>query len=121
MNPYGSLHPTEDIPKPPDTVQTMLLAGGTAQAMDWSSTSAQMVRLSGVSTGGALLNFWANLTSTAAAAPSSGTSTGASSAGSTGVSIPIQGNRTMQLPGGSTGFSVIALTSGYVQAETWRM
>lgn len=121
MIPYGSLHPTEDIPKPPDTVQTLLLAGGTAQALDWGSTETQMVRLSGVSTAGALLNFWANLSSTRAAAPSSGSSTGASSAGSTGVSIPIQGNRTLQVPGGSTGFSVIALTSGYVQAETWRL
>lgn len=114
---YGALNPIDQISNPSDTIQTILLAGGVAQAMDWASTLSQIVRLSGVSTGGALLNFWANLNTTAAAAPSSGTSTGT---GSTGVSCPVQGNRLLQIPGGSTGWSCIALTSGYVQAEVWR-
>ena len=116
MTPYGALHPTNQVPSPPDTIQTLLIAASSGQAMDWSSTHAQMVRLSGVTTAGVLMNFWANLQSTACLAPSTGVSTG-----STGVNIAIQGNRTMQIPGGSTGFSVAALSSGYITAEVWRM
>ena len=116
---YGVLHPIDLVPSVPDTIQTLLIAGSSGQAMDWASTLAQIVELSGVSTAGALLNFWVNLTSTRAAAPSSGTSTG-TLGGTTGVAIPVQGRRVMQIPGGSTGFSVAALSSGYVQAVLWR-
>ena len=121
MIPFGAMSPLDGIPKPPDTIQTLLIAASSGQAMDWASTAAQMVRLSGVSTAGAAINFWANLTSTQCAAPSSGTSTGASTAGSTGVNVAIHGNRTLQIPGGSTGFSVAALSSGYITAEVWRL
>lgn len=30
----GVLHPTDYVPKPPDTVQTLLIAGSSGQAMD---------------------------------------------------------------------------------------
>lgn len=122
MRAYGALSPIDQIPLPPDTVQRLLLAGGTAQVMDWagstvSSTAvgAQLVRFSGVSTAGALLNFWVNLKSTLIASPSSGLSTEGSTLG-----IPVHGERTFQIPGGSTGFSVVALSSGYIDVEVWR-
>lgn len=119
MRTYGSLHPTEQVPAPPDTVNTLLLAGGTAQAMDWP-TGTEIVRLTGLTTAGAQYNFLVNLFSTAAAIPSSGSTS--STSGSTGVSHPVLGEATFQIPGGSTGFSVISHTgsSGYVYAQCWQ-
>lgn len=119
MRSYGSLHPTEQVPLPPDTVNTMLLAGGTAQAMDWPADT-EIVRLTGLTTAGAQFNFMVNLFSTAAAIPSSGSTS--STSGSTGVSHPVLGEATFQIPGGSTGFSVIGHTgsSGYVYAQCWQ-
>jgi hypothetical protein len=114
MRPIGTLHPTEGVPLPPDTVYTLLIAGSSGQAVDWP-TNTQIVRLSGVTTSGAALNFVANLFSTAAAAPSSGLSTS-----STAANHPVSGALMFQVPGGSTGFSVAALSSGYVFAECWR-
>jgi len=114
---YQALSPTDQIPGVPDTIQTLLIAASSGQAVDWASTLAQLVEFAGVSTTGALLNFWVNLNTTRAAAPSSGLSTGTAS---TGVSVPVQGRRVLQIPGGSTGFSVAALSSGYIQALLWR-
>jgi hypothetical protein len=118
MKTYGALHPTDLIPQPPDTVLTMLVEGSSGQAMDWGSTLAQMVRLTGVTTTGGGLNFFASLNSTGAAAPSSGTSTGTTAGGLPSLSVIGQG--TFQIPGGSTGFSVAALSSGYIRAELWK-
>lgn len=109
----------EVVTQPPEDVRTLLIAGSSGQAQDWSSTLSQVVRLSGVSTAGALLNFWANLRSTHAAAPSTG-STG-TTAGSSDQQVAVQGTRTLQIPPGSTGFSVAALTSGYITIEQWRI
>ena len=105
-----------NFPLPPDTVNT-IIAGTTAQAMDWP-TDTQLVRLSGISTGGALMNFYVNMFSTAAALPSSGSTS--STAGTTGVSHPIQGSAIFQVPANSTGFSVIARSSGYIHAECYQ-
>ena len=102
-------------PVPPDTVSTLLLAAATAQAIDFAAES-QLVRLTGMSSAGAQLNFYANLASTAAAIPSSGTTATTST---TGVSIPVLGTREFAIPS-STGFSVIAPTSGYIHVECWR-
>lgn len=101
---------------PPDTVSTLLLGAASAQALDYSS-GTQVVRLTGMTTGGAQLNFYANLVSTSAAIPSSGTTATTST---TGVSVPVLGTRTFVLSGGSTQFSAIAPTSGYVHVECWR-
>lgn len=123
MRAYGALSPIDQIPLPADTVHTLLIAASSGQAMDWSgstvsstATGTQLVRFSGVTTAGALMNFWVDLASTNAAAPSSGLST----QGTAGFGIPVQGNRIFQVPAGSTGFSVAALSSGYVNAEVWR-
>lgn len=98
----------------PDTVTTLLLAAATAQAIDFA-TGTNLIRLTGMTTGGSQLNFYANLSSTAAAIPSSGTT---ATTGSTGVSVPVLGMREFAV--GSTGFSAIAPTSGYVHVECWR-
>lgn len=119
MRSYGTLHPTEGVPTPPDTVNTILLAGGTAQAMDWPADT-DIVRFTGLSSAGAQFNFLANLFSTAAAIPTTGSTS--STAGTTGVSHPVLGEATFQVPGGSTGFSVVSHTgsSGYVYAQCWK-
>lgn len=119
----GTLHPTDGLPKPPDTVQTLLIAGSSGQAMDWNSAAAagaggiNVARFTGISTANAMLIFNVNLMSTKAAVPSSGTST----QGTTGFNHPVIGQGTFQIPGGSTGFSVAALSSGYIQVELWKM
>lgn len=125
MRAYGARSPIDQIPLPPDSVQTLLIAASSGQAMDWvnstvgsSAVGAQLVRFSGQSTLGAQLNFYVSLNSTKAAAPSSGTSTG-STDGSL-PSISVMGERTLQIPPGSTGFSVAGLAAGYVHAEVWR-
>lgn len=117
MRAYGARSPIDQIPLPPDTIQTLLIAASSGQAMDWP-TDAQLVRFSGQSTAGALLNFGVSLNSTRAAAPSSGLSTGSTDGGN--PTIPVQGNRTLQIPPGSTGWSAAGLSSGYITAEVWR-
>lgn len=100
----------------PDTHTTILLAAATAQASDYA-TDTHIIRVTGMTTAGAQLNFYANLQSTAAAIPSSGTTATTST---TGVSIPVLGTRVFAVGSGSTGFSVIAPTSGYVHVECWK-
>lgn len=114
MRSASILHPTDGIPVPPDTVNTMLIASSSGQAMDWP-TGTQMARLSGMSTAGAAMNFFVNLYSTACAVPTTG-----SSVSSTGVVHPVMGSASFQIPGASTGFSVAALSSGYVMVECWK-
>ena len=130
MRAYAALNPIDQIEQPPDTVHTMLLAGGTGQSRDWASSAssagaaasnAHLVRFTGVTTAGAQFNFHVAMWSTHAALPSSGTSiTTGTSIGSTANSIPVLGSRVLQIPSWSTGWSAIGRTSGYVMAEVWR-
>jgi len=128
MNRFGTLHPTEGNPLVPDQVTTFLMTGGSsAQASDWLSTGstamanagaagAHIVRLRGMTTAGGTYLFSANMKSTSAAVPASGTSHASS-----GVNIPIGPYpETFQVPLDSTGFSFAAFTSGYVIMEQWR-
>jgi len=128
MRTYGALNPIDQIPVPPDTVTTFLMTGGSsAQAGSWLSSGSTVtanaavagvgiVRLTGMSSAGGAFFFSANLFSTAAAVPASGTTISAS-----GVNHPIAtGPLTFQVPGASTGFSFAAFTSGYVIMEQWR-
>jgi len=117
MRGIGSLHPTEAVPVPPDTVSTLLIANSSGQTLDWpSGSTGGLVRFTGQTTAGAQLNFVVNLESTKAAAPSSGTST----VGTTGFGCLVLGSGTYQIPGGSTCWSVASLSSGYVSAEIWK-
>lgn len=119
MRAYGALSPIKYIPQPPDTVQTMLIAGSSGQNMDWGSTLAHLVRFTGISTAlpAIPLNFVVNLRSSAIVAPSSGTSI---TTDTTGNGVMVIGTRTLQIPPGSTGWSAAAASSGYVIAEQWR-
>lgn len=112
---YGALSPTDGIPKPADTIATRILAAGTAQAID-VSTAAKLLRVSGMSTGGVAQGFFVNIGTTRAAIPTSGSATG-----TTAVNHPVHGSRMFQIPGGTTGISVIADIAGRYQAEFWTM
>ena len=104
-----------EIPVAPDTCNTILLAAATAQTMDYP-TGTHLVRLTGVTTAGAQLNFYVNSQSTAVVVPSSGSSATTST---TGVTVPVLGYRDFAV-GSSTGFGLIAPTSGYVHVECWK-
>lgn len=132
MRNYGSMHPTELIELPADTVFTFLMTGGSsAQSADWptsaaaaaanaSSAGINLVRFTGQTSAGAQLGYMVNMISTHANVPTSGSSvTTGTSAGSTGNSFPVFGARTLQVPMFSTGFSVASFTSGYIIAEMW--
>lgn len=114
MRQYGTMHPTEFAEMPPDATQILLIANSSGQAMDLPS-GAQIVEFTGISTAGAQLNFMVNLQSTAAQAPSSG-----SSGGSTGIGHMVMGRKVFQLPGSSTGWSAAAVSSGYICANFWK-
>lgn len=114
MKTIQTLHPNENIPVPPDSVNTLLIAGSSGQAMDWP-TGTHIARLTGLTTAGAQLNFHVNAFSTQAAAPSSGAST----QGAAGFQVPVLGQGTFQVQG-STGFSVASLSSGYIMVECWK-
>lgn len=125
MRAIGLMHPTDETVTPPDTVTAILLAAAVAQAMDMP-TGAKMVIITGVSSGNSTvalaqgIPLYVNMFSSAAAIPSSGTTSATNtSAGSTGVSFPVLGQRRIQVPGASTGFSVIAPSSGWALFEWW--
>lgn len=120
MRAYGAL--TRDIEGYPDTIHRILLTGGSsAQAMDWGSTLTQLARFTGMTTAGLAFTIFANLVSTHAAVPASGTSaTTGTTAGSTGNNLPVMSARTFQVPAWSTGFSVASYSSGFAIVEVWR-
>lgn len=130
MRAYGTLSGLDTIPLPADTVATFNMTGGSsAQASDWfssgstalgaaSSAGPQIVTFVGHSSAGGTYNFFVNFFSTLAAVPASGTTVGMGA--SSGVSVPVAGVGTFQIPGGSTGYSIAALSSGYVYAAQWR-
>lgn len=114
MRPISSLHPTDQIPVPPDTVNTILLTGGSsAQNMDYPS-GAQIMRVTPMTTSGGAFHCFLNAFSTGANVPTTGSSTASS------VSHPVMSAMAFQIPGSSTGFSVAAISSGYVFVEFWR-
>ena len=117
MRGIGLLHPTDDIPIPPDTVGALVLAAGTASTLD-VPTGATHVRLSGQSTGNSPLQFFVNFQSTAAVVPSAsfGATTGTSS-----LSQGVNGSILQRLLGGVTAMGVVAQTSGIVTAEWWKI
>ncbi len=128
IRPFATLHPQDAGPMPPDIVQTLLLAAGTAQNLDWFSSAGTaaanagvagvgIVVFTGQTTGNAALNFSLNLYSSGVISPTSGTSV--NTTGSSGVSHPVNGSAFFQVPAASTGWSAIALTSGYVMCEQW--
>lgn len=133
MRTYASPSIPNNIPFPADSVQSMLLAAGVAQAFDWpnstggsasNATTAQahIVRITFMTTAGVSMGGMVNLYSTNANAPTSGSSaTTGTTSGSTGNSVPVIGqNNGYQIPGYSTGWSAAAPSSGWCIAEIWR-
>lgn len=132
MRTYGTLRTPDTIPQPPDTVQTFLLAAGTAQALDWPNSTGgaaanadanecQIARFTFCTTAGAPMLGMVNLNSTLANAPSSGTSaTTGTTVGSTGNAIPVLGQGSYGLPSYSTGYSVASPSSGNCIVEIWK-
>lgn len=122
MRTYGALNPIDQISMPPDTVQSLVMTGGSsAQAADWASTLRQLVRITCMSTLGVPLAMQANLVSTHATVPASGSSvTTGTTAGSTGNTFTVVGELIRQVPAWSTGFSIASLVPGYVQVELWK-
>lgn len=121
MRSYSAL--TDRILGYPDTIHRILLTGGSsAQAMDWT-TRPQVARFTGMTTAGGAFTIFANLVSTHAAVPTSGTSaTTGTTAGSTGNNIPVGPNpgfREFLIPAWSTGFSVAGWSSGFAIVECW--
>jgi len=132
MRAYASVPPADQAPQAPDVVQTLLLAAGAPQSLDWPNSTggagasavsvfAHLVRFTIVTTAMAEMLAMVNLVSTHAQVPTSGTSaTTGTTAGSTGNSLPVLGDGTYQIPSWSTGWSAASPVPGYVIAEIWR-
>lgn len=123
MRGIGWLHSNEQVVVPADTYCHALIGPAAPAAFDVPA-GAGMLRLSGLTSAGAVFNFWANLFSTAAQAPTSSVTAGSTS--STNLNIPIAGGggggpgQIFQLgTAGSSVISVACLSSGYVTAEWW--
>lgn len=122
----ATLQPTADAPSPPSLVYTFVMTGGSsAQASDWFNDSGvaaanaaaagiHLVRITPVSTAGGAFFCTANLLSTAVTVPSSSITFSSTS------EVPVLSPREFQIPGGSTGFSLAAYTSGVVMVECWK-
>lgn len=111
MMAYGALRPTDQIPVPPDTVGVAIISTALAVvAQDWPA-DAQLV------TFGSTMGFFANMRSTHANVPSTNQ---AGTTVSSGLQEYLQSGVTYQIPGGSTGYSLVAPTSGVVTLSFWR-
>lgn len=109
-----------DIKVPPDQVLTLLIAGSSGQAFDYP-TGANIVRFTGLSTAGAVMNFYVDPASTKASVPSTANGTsGWTSQGSSGFGVPVHEQDVYQLSGGATGGSVAAFSSGVISVEVWK-
>ena len=115
----GALQPTDNIPLPADVMIHFLMTGGSsAQSADYP-TGAQIMRITPYSTaGGSFFGFLCPGSTSAAVASSGTTQSSAASSGLSSIPIPFQ--LSFQVPGGSTGFSIAAYTSGVVSVEFWK-
>lgn len=127
MRPYGILQPTAFAELPPDTVTTLLMVAGTAQAMDWLSSGSTAVANAGAAGAGIARFSFVSTPGTSAvrgilnpACTNASSHTSGTSIASSGVNIPVDGSRTIQVPGGSTGFSVFSSTACFCVVEQWR-
>lgn len=105
-----------DFSTPPDTVSTIVLTTST-QSLDYEA-GAHVCRLTCMTSAGVEKGCYVNMMSTAAVAPTSGTTSSTANA----VAAPVLGSRSLIVSTNiSTGWSVIANTAGgYLHAEFWR-
>lgn len=127
MRPYGTLQPTAFAELPPDTVMTFLLVAGTAQSQDWLSSGSTATANAGAAGAGIARFTFISTPGTSAvrgiinpSCTNASSNTSGTSIASSGVNIPVDGQRTIQVPGGSTGFSIFASTACFVMVEQWR-
>lgn len=110
MRSYGSINPNADIPTPSDTFGSIIVSSaGAIVAQDWPA-GAQRVAFSGE------MNFWVNWLSTKANIPTTNSSGTTASSGANELNPGVR-NISTNL---STGYSVIAATSGLISAQFWR-
>lgn len=112
MRPYSALHPTEQLPVPPDTIGVAIITTAFAVvAQDWP-TGARFVSFDSTA------SFYANLMSTAVNVPTTNSSGTTASSGLNAISA---GNLLRQVSTGlSTGYSLTAPTSGVITASFWK-
>lgn len=109
MRAYGSLNPKQDIPSPSDTFGSIIISSaGAVQASDWP-TGAKRVAFSGE------MNFYVNWASTKANIPTTFSSGTTVSSGMNELNPGVR-NISTDL---STGYSIIAPTSGVITAQFW--
>lgn len=108
---------TPQVPVAPDTVLSLLLTAATAQAFDYP-TGCDLVRVTPGSTATGFETIYFNPASTAATVP---TTAGAVTTASSGLNIAVSlgDSKMFQIPGGSTGFSLVSVSSLAVSVEFW--
>lgn len=113
MKGLGAVRQPDELYNPPDHMITLGVSTvSTAQDLP---EGTGIIRLTGLTTADATLNFYVNIGTTLAAVPSTGASTG-----STAISHPVQGQAMFRCPG-STEISIICRdSSGFVHVECWQ-
>lgn len=108
---------TPHTPVAPDTVLALLLTAATGHAHDYPS-GADLVRVTPGSTATGFHTVYFNPASTQATVP---TTAGAVTTSSSGLNIAVAlgDSKMFQIPGGSTGFSLISPSSLSVTVEFW--
>lgn len=109
--------PKQEIPQLPDTVLSLLLTAGSAQAFDYPSGS-DVIRLTAGSTAAGASVLFFNPSSTAATQPSTG-GTVSTAASGLNIAIPLGEARMYFRQRGSTGFSLVCGSSMSVSVEFW--
>lgn len=104
-----------DFPLPPDTVGTVLLTTS-GQAIDYpSDTNIVRFSVAQMSSVGVFINA-----ASTAARVATATTGGSTASASQSIHVPV--SLMYQIPGGSTGFSVIAsVAGGYMTCEFWKV
>lgn len=109
MRSLQTQHPQDFGPPAPDTVHTFVMAAGVAQAADYPSTGlARYMAINGTAPG------FIHYTSTAVAVPTTSVTSGSS-----GVELFGTADDFRKIPAGSTGYSVVSPTTGYVSVSFW--
>lgn len=109
----------DQIPVLPDTVLSLLLTAGTAQAFDYP-TGADIVRVTaGTTAAAAAPSVFFNPATTGAVLPTTPSSLTTATSHHNIPITPGDGGRIFQRPRGSTGFSVVCGTSLSVCVEVW--
>ena len=118
MRKISTLHVFEFARMQADVVANLTLGGATAVAVDWPA-GARIARFCAFTTAGLMLPIVVNLSSTQAALTGSSAFSSGSSQ-SSNLNVAALGEFLTQVPGPSTGFSVIAPVAGQVNVECWQ-